>query len=113
MGFTDYSIEGSDTACMAYSRMQSAIAKSLKESLKEEANDWNTNGPENVAMILVEKIIPSMDSDFELVQVARQVVKKLEQENKRLQKEHVCGNLVRTHNRWIVKINKWLDEKGW
>lgn len=60
-----------------------ALAKSLKKSLKEKGNDFNTEGVVNVALFFEEFIVPLTQQyaeaySDELNDVARKVVKKLE-----------------------------------
>jgi hypothetical protein len=54
MGFMDLSIIGSDQAADSASVVVEAFAKALEKEFKEEANEWNTPGWLNVAMIIDE-----------------------------------------------------------
>lgn len=54
MGFMDLSVGGSDNAADSASNCVDAFAKQLAIEFKEEANCYNTPGPLNVAMIIVE-----------------------------------------------------------
>ena len=49
----------SDTAVGAALDAVQTMVKSLKKSLREKGNDYNTGGPENVAMFLIEFVIPA------------------------------------------------------
>ena len=59
MGYFDLSVMGSDYASDAAYGLQKLIVESLEQELEEKANEYNTCGVVNVAMILDECIIPS------------------------------------------------------
>jgi len=59
MGYMDLSISGSDMAADAAYSLIEAMVTSLKISLKDPGNNYNTSGAVNVAMIFDEMIIPS------------------------------------------------------
>jgi hypothetical protein len=54
MGFMDLSIGGSDVAAGSASVCVSAFAKQLAIEFKEKGSEYNTPGPLNTAMIIVE-----------------------------------------------------------
>lgn len=54
MGFMNLSVVGSDQASDSASKAADAFAKQLEIEFKEKANEYNTPGPLNVAMIIVE-----------------------------------------------------------
>lgn len=54
MGFMGLSVIGSDMAADSASKVVDAVAKQLAIEFKEEGNEYNTPGPLNVAMIIVE-----------------------------------------------------------
>lgn len=57
-GFDSYTVMGSDNAAIAASRIFENVEKQLLKELKSKGNAYNTSGPINVAMILLEFINP-------------------------------------------------------
>lgn len=55
-GFMNYSVGGSDSAADLWSNCIDKIVPVLKRGLKDRGNEYNTTGPQNVAMILIEKL---------------------------------------------------------
>lgn len=58
MGYMDISIAGSDFAADANANMIGAMVKNLTKALTEDANEFNTSGPVNVALIFKEHLLP-------------------------------------------------------
>ena len=82
MGFCDLSISGSDYASDAVGVLEKSIIDCLEAELSEMANEYNTNGIENVAMIFDEIIIPSdywCDHGYYLKPFAARAAIKLEE----------------------------------
>ena len=76
-GFSGLSVVDSDGAADLFYSVQKAAVKAivpvLKEGLKDKGNEWNTPGPLNVAMILVEKF---KDWDVEQFPELRKIAEK-------------------------------------
>ena len=75
-------LDSDNAASVAYDAIW-VMVKSLKKALKEKANKYNTNGPENVALFFESYIVPA--SKFynncgvdELFELADKTAKKLE-----------------------------------
>lgn len=58
MGYSDLSIDGSDMASDARYAVCEAIFKALKKELKNDANEFNTPGYCNIAMMVDEHLLP-------------------------------------------------------
>lgn len=81
MGFMDLTVRGSDKASDFYYLLTKEVAKVLEKELKNEANQYNTPGWINVAMIFDESLINAFPGKTdcgvadELVVIGEKVVK--------------------------------------
>lgn len=66
-GFMELTVNGSDTASDLQADVYEAIAKVLKDALKNKGNQYNTPGYLNVAMILIEDFTNFKAVEFKAV----------------------------------------------
>jgi len=86
-GFTDLSVNGSDTAWDCMYLIKKTICKILARELKQKGNNFNTEGFVNVAMILEEYFLSTKifsKSDEEFVKIVKDCQEALGNELKRL-----------------------------
>ena len=80
MGYTDLTIQGSDMAAGCAENVGNIMAKALSEEFKVKENEFNTDGPINVAMFFEEVICPNEAFIYndKLRALAQRVVKYLD-----------------------------------
>lgn len=100
-GFTDYKVMASDNAADALGVLSIEIAKCLKKLAREKANEYNTSGPINVAMIVIEYLSKFSDVNHELTTVVKDIIPML-------QKELSAGDFEE-HDIAIKKLIKKLE----
>ena len=115
MGFAGYKVIDSDTAADTLSDVESAMARKLLKGLKERGNEFNTNGPENVAMMFDEYLIPAFGKDAynhpAIVKVAEATLAAVEKQYQvRLNHRYTGDNeVIRLHVRWIKRLQQFIE----
>lgn len=109
MGFMGLSsvCESDNAADLGY-RVSDAVTKILKEGLKQTANEYNTSGPINVALIFEALIIPAKSStyilDEKLVKIAQECILLLKKEKAKV------GSFDRDYTRMIKSLTKFVKD---
>lgn len=120
MGFTDLSILGSDTAADMANDIGDILAKRLSKEMKLKENEFNTDGPDNVAMFF-EEVICKSGSVFmfneNLENIADKVIEYLEARIKKIKEIQDDKDSYSDPDRFIRRykqmnkcIKKWLNE---
>lgn len=98
-GFMSYTVNGSDTAADALGFMCEGMVKQLQKVLKEDNGAFNTSGPENVAMILIEYIVPTkFSTSGYFKEIATKTIAALQKDLK----DGDGG--VKNYSKWITKL---------
>lgn len=116
MGVFAYSLMGSDMAADMVAGIVKSINKDLLNGLKEEGNEYNTSGPENVGMFFHEIInkhdLLRNDNTFEGV-ACRTLEKLLKIKDEMKDPEMGASDKYKVHiNRCIAAVKKYLSEHG-
>ena len=114
MGYMDLTVGGSDTAFACAIDVGDAMAKVLSKEFRDRtANEWNTVGPVNVAMIF-EEVICLNDTFIEndkLRSLAKKVVaylEKLIEYSKKVKEWDDKDMHLRRYRKMKNTIQKWL-----
>ena len=111
--------EESDRANGVAIDMMKAVAKVLRQALKEESNEFNTSGPENVAMIFEALICPvsvqnNWAANYEIVNLANKTIKALNRKIKDSEKDDWSdvGNKrmhLNAYRRMLKSMKKFVE----
>lgn len=113
MGMTDFSIGGSDAASgYAGGVLSKHIAKSLRKELKRKDNEYNTQGYENVALVLDLLFTElSFCTSPELVTVAKKCIKMAERDHKTFSKANgkYDSTFTRQYSKVFIRLKKVVE----
>lgn len=118
MGYTDISIVGSDYAADMVSGIVTKLHSILKEEMKDQANEYNTDGIVNVALFFEGVIIRSKNVFLyydELVSLAKEVCEGLNNHIERAKKVSDTewdgkDYHIRRYSELRRKILKWIKD---
>lgn len=117
MGYMDLSVQGSDMAAGCAEEVGNAMAKVLSKEFRTQSNEYNTDGPINVAMIFEEVICPNdvFKYNDKLQALAKRVVKAVEKQIKASEKTPSAewdskGMHLRRYRQMVRRIEAWLTD---